>query len=415
METVKAKVEKAFPNSGGNRITVDEWNPSEFRIPDPPHIRVAISGGEPEDRLIAARDLQQRLEAQKVYSRVWSRPDVTRNATLRLLPKREQWNMLEQNGFDWSTERLTNALRVATEGKWIGDLLIDGVQTPITMSYPEGSLASIEELGAFPINIKGELIPLRAIATLEHQTTLQNSFVEDGRELATVLGTLEADKKSDAARHLESSHQLVKDWTEKELPKLKLRPLAVQIEDPAKDLTKSLDQLAMAFAWSIGLIFLTIVLQFGSIAEAFLVLAAVPLGLLGAVASLFLFKSTLSVNAVLGMILLNGIAVNNSIILVDFARRLFLQGKVPYQACLEAAQQRLRPILITSLTTILGMTPIALGFGTGGRVLQPLGIAVAGGLGLSMILTLFLVPALQLRWMLWAENRLSAEPQFAEG
>jgi outer membrane protein TolC len=141
------------------------------------------------------------------------------------------------------------------------------------------------------------------------------------------------------------------------------------------------------------------VLQFGSIASALLVLVAVPLGFLGVIASLWIFKSSLSLNSALGVILLNGIAVANSILLVDFIRRGIAAGKRPLEAALDAGRSRLRPILITSLTTILAMIPVALGLGEGGRILQPLGIAVAGGLWVSTLLTLFIVPALQVLWL----------------
>jgi predicted RND superfamily exporter protein len=121
--------------------------------------------------------------------------------------------------------------------------------------------------------------------------------------------------------------------------------------------------------------------------------------------SLFVFQSTLSLNSVLGVILLNGIAVANSIILVDFLKRLVDQGMDPTQAAIEAGKKRLRPILITSLTTILGMLPIAIGMGEGGRILQPLGIAVSGGLWVSMGLTLFVVPALQVSYLTFRSSR----------
>ena len=111
--------------------------------------------------------------------------------------------------------------------------------------------------------------------------------------------------------------------------------------------------------------------------------------------SLFVFQSSLSLNSGLGTILLNGIAVANSIILVDFIRRLFQSGKDAKTATLEASIARMRPILMTSMTTVLGMLPIAMGLGEGGKILQPLGIAVCGGLWVSMLLTLYLVPALQ--------------------
>jgi len=135
--------------------------------------------------------------------------------------------------------------------------------------------------------------------------------------------------------------------------------------------------------------------------NACLVLIAIPLGLIGALGALFVFRSTLSLNSILGVILLNGIAVANSIILVDFMKRLVDDGHTPAAAAVIAARKRLRPILITSLTTILGMLPIALGLGEGGKVLQPLGITVSGGLWVSMTLTLFVVPALQVKYLNW--------------
>jgi multidrug efflux pump subunit AcrB len=162
---------------------------------------------------------------------------------------------------------------------------------------------------------------------------------------------------------------------------------------------EALKPLGFAVGLSIVLIFLTLVFQFGDIVSSLLVLVAVPLGFIGVLVSLWAFKSTLSLNSVLGVILLNGIAVANSIILVDFLKRLVDRGVSPEDAAVEAGRKRLRPILITSMTTILGMLPIALGMGDGGRILQPLGIAVSGGLWVSMGLTLFVVPALQVAWL----------------
>jgi HAE1 family hydrophobic/amphiphilic exporter-1 len=132
-----------------------------------------------------------------------------------------------------------------------------------------------------------------------------------------------------------------------------------------------------------------------------LVLVAIPLGFIGVLTSLFVFQSTLSLNSALGVILLNGIAVANSIILVDFLKRLVEDGKSPHAAAVEAAKARLRPIFMTSMTTGLGMLPVALGLGEGGRILQPLGISVIGGLAFSMLTTLFIVPALQVSYLNW--------------
>ena len=147
------------------------------------------------------------------------------------------------------------------------------------------------------------------------------------------------------------------------------------------------------------------VFQFGSLMNAALVLVAIPLGFIGVAISLYVCGSTLSLNSMLGTILLNGLAVANSIILVDFLQRKVKEGLAPKLAAVEVARARLRPILMTSLTTGLGMLPIALGMGEGGKILQPLGIAVAGGLVFSMVTTLFVVPSLQVSWIEWSRTR----------
>jgi HAE1 family hydrophobic/amphiphilic exporter-1 len=172
-----------------------------------------------------------------------------------------------------------------------------------------------------------------------------------------------------------------------------------------QELQDALRQLKYAVLTSVLLIFLTMVLQLGDIVHSLLVLVAIPLGFIGVVLALLIFNSSLSLNSGLGTILLNGIAVANSIILVDFIRKKFQQGLAPLEATVTASTHRLRPILMTSMTTGLGMLPIALGMGEGGKTLQPLGIAVCGGLGVSTLFTLYVVPCLQFHYLSWRTKR----------
>ena len=131
---------------------------------------------------------------------------------------------------------------------------------------------------------------------------------------------------------------------------------------------------------------------------------AIPFGVLGVLWSLTLFHSTISLNSALGVVLLIGISVSNSILLVEKAMLLFeTEKRLPSEAISQAIKQRIRPILMTSLTTVFGMLPIALGYGAGGKVLQPLGIAVCGGLWVSLIFTLYIVPA-SLKWFLTQQH-----------
>lgn len=152
---------------------------------------------------------------------------------------------------------------------------------------------------------------------------------------------------------------------------------------------------ALYFAFALALIFVYMVLaaQYESLLHPFTVLLAVPLAVTGALAALWIAKSTLNVYSQIGMILLIGLVSKNSILLVTYANQLRLQGHDAMSAMREAGRIRLRPILMTSVATIFGALPIALGLGAGAGSRRPLGYSIIGGLLLSTVLTLFLVPA----------------------
>lgn len=405
MEALHAQFEAAFPSGNGRTYSFFEWNPSEFRLPQTLALRVAIHGGEAAERMIAARDLQQQLEGLRIFQSIQSSPHLERESRVQIKVDPAQYALLLDQGLRWNPASLSDALRTATNGKWIGQIPIEGRDTTVRLEFLEGAVASVADIEAFPLNLGGKILPLKALAKVEESPIEDRRYSENGQEMLLLTATLPQDKLKESRRYEKLALETVHAWTEKRLPALGLKSMAVSVLEANEELADSLSQLQVAFLWSVVLLFLAIVFQFGSFGEALLVLVAVPLGLLGAVLSLAACQSTLSVNAVLGMILLNGIAVNNSIILVDFARKLQESGLSPAAAVILAAQKRLRPILITSLTTILAMLPVASGYGEGGRVLQPLGIAVVGGLWLSTLLTLLLVPTLQASFLGWQAHR----------
>lgn len=148
---------------------------------------------------------------------------------------------------------------------------------------------------------------------------------------------------------------------------------------------------------AIFLVFVVLAVQYERVSSPVVILASVPLALVGVVAMLWITGTNLSAPVMLGVILLVGIVVNNAILLVEYVelgRRE--HGLAPLEAVLEAGRVRFRPILMTTLTTVLGMTPLAVGIGDGSELMQPLAIAVIGGLLVSMVLTLFLVPSIYL-------------------
>ncbi|HET8769477.1 MAG TPA: efflux RND transporter permease subunit [Gemmatimonadaceae bacterium] len=152
-------------------------------------------------------------------------------------------------------------------------------------------------------------------------------------------------------------------------------------------------QLTLVIALAIFLVFVVLAVQYESILNPFVILMAVPLAMMGVIAILLVTGTPFSAPVILGMILLAGIVVNNSILLVEFAEAFRHEGGHGIvEAVIEAGAARMRPIMMTTFTSLLGTLPLALGLGEGGELMRPLAIAVVGGLIMSTLLTLFVVP-----------------------
>jgi multidrug efflux pump len=155
-------------------------------------------------------------------------------------------------------------------------------------------------------------------------------------------------------------------------------------------------KLYLLFAFSIVFIYLVLAAQFESFVHPLTILLSVPLAVTGALVSLVVFRQTLNIYSQIGLIMLIGLVTKNAILIVEFANQLRARGMSTRDAVAEAAGIRLRPILMTTFSTIFGVLPIAMGIGAGGEARMPLGIAVVGGLAFSTSLTLFLVPIVYL-------------------
>jgi HAE1 family hydrophobic/amphiphilic exporter-1 len=159
-----------------------------------------------------------------------------------------------------------------------------------------------------------------------------------------------------------------------------------------EELQHSFRSLVLAVLLAVFMVYIVMASQFESLLHPFVILGTVPLALIGVILALAVTGTTVSVVVFLGVIMLSGIVVNNSIVLVDYVNQLRQRGRSKIDALREAASVRLRPILMTTLTTVLGLTPMALGFGEGAEIRAPMAIAVIGGLALSTLLTLVVIP-----------------------
>lgn len=165
---------------------------------------------------------------------------------------------------------------------------------------------------------------------------------------------------------------------------------------------------AIGLSLSVVLLYLILVAQFKSFKDPFLIMLAIPMGFIGVLIVLPLTGTTLNVMSLMGVLMLVGISASNSILIVEFTHRLEQQGKDIEEAVITSCRVRLRPILMTSLATIIGMVPMALKLGTGSEQYAPLARTIIGGLTVSVVLTVFIVPAAYL--LAYRNRRPVAQP-----
>jgi len=170
--------------------------------------------------------------------------------------------------------------------------------------------------------------------------------------------------------------------------------IAISFGGVAEEQTKAFRDLTFLLLLGIVLVYMVMAAQFKSLIDPFVIMFSVPMGFPGVILILFLTDTTLSTTSMMGIIMMLGIVVSNGVLLVDYTNVLRRKGRELHDAAVTAARTRLRPILMTSLATVVGLLPMAIGWGIGGETNAPLARVVVGGLSFSTILTVFLVPTI---------------------
>ncbi|MFA5971135.1 MAG: efflux RND transporter permease subunit [Lentimicrobiaceae bacterium] len=232
-------------------------------------------------------------------------------------------------------------------------------------------------------NNKGENISLAAVTKIQSNAMPPSLYHFNRYKAATISASL-ADGKTigDGVKAM----QAISD-------KLLDESFQTALSGPSRDYAESSSNTAFAFILALILIFLVLAAQFESFRDPLIIMITVPLAIAGAMLSLWVFKQTLNIFSEIGMIMLIGLVTKNGILIVEFANKQREAGLSKHQAVIEGATLRLRPILMTSLATSLGALPIALSLGAASTSRIPLGIVVVGGIMFSLILTLFVIPA----------------------
>lgn len=307
-----------------------------------------------------------------------------------------------------TTSRVADVVKTAIEGNESSIFVdpITGREHKVRVRLIEEDRNKLEDLRRLPIPVQGgKVIPLENAAELVQvfsPTQIERKYQQ--RIIHVTANT--------SGRDLGSIAQEI----EKKISQMKIpEGFTVSLKGARLEQQEAFRMLLFALILAVVLIYMVLASQFGSLLHPFLIMFSVPLGFIGVVWSLFVTGNTLSVISFIGIIMMVGIVVSNAILLVDYTNRLRNEGIELKEAIVRAGRIRLRPIMMTTLCTICGLIPIAIGLGEGSEANASLAISVIGGLAVSSFLTLVFVPTLYMIVESWRSKRHEAQSSKLKG
>jgi len=349
-----------------------------------PQLQINVRGDDLDTINEIADQIVSRLEANPGYIQVvTSRIEDVNDLFLHADPARSILGGL-------TAGQVGLAVRQATTGLKATDLQINSITTPVVL-MPKGDPTTLSGLMESTISspipvpgMEGTLVRLDQIVEEELRASSPLRHRRDRRNAVNVIAQLGDINLFTATNE---AYQIIDD--------LNLPPgYSAKIDGLSQVIEETKNDLYIAMALAILLVYLVMSAQFESFLHPFVIMVTVPLAAIGAVFSLWITGLKLSITALIGLITLIGIVVNNAIVLVDYINARRREGVPIQEAVIDAALIRIRPILMTSLTTILGLIPMALAIGEGSEITAPIAVTLIGGLVTSTFLTLFVIPIL---------------------
>lgn len=283
-----------------------------------------------------------------------------------------------------TVSRISSFLETIMAGSSAGNLREDGDEYRILVKAKEAEYLKLDEILNLGItNSAGQQVMLRNIARIENQQGPTLIERLDQERVLNVSGNVEGRSLGFVIEEVQN--------------KLREIPLpgnfSIVMAGDYEEQQKSFRELFFSFILALILVYMVMAVQYESLYDPFIVMLTVPLSLVGVIPVLYFTNTTFNIQSFIGCIMLGGIVVNNSILLVDHINDLRREGKLDLMSAVsEAARDRCRPILMTALTTILGLLPLAIGIGEGGEVQAPMAIAVLGGLVCATFISLLIIP-----------------------
>ena len=283
--------------------------------------------------------------------------------------------------------QIASTIRTAINGTNIGILRARGEEIDIRLQYKPEQRLTVEDFAEIRVSSPmGFSIPLNQLVTQEfslgHSVIVREGQVRKATLTANILG-------SDLAG-------VTRELREKIQPFMSSIPIGYTLEfgGAYQDMIEGFITLSLALLLSIVLVYMVMASQFESLKQPFIIMFTMPLCVIGVIVALFITGQTVSVLSFVGLIILSGIIVNNAIVLIDYANQLRDKGYNKHDALVKAVFDRIRPVLITSLTTIFGMFPMAISKGEGSEMMNPIAITIIGGLMSATVFTLIVIPVI---------------------
>jgi HAE1 family hydrophobic/amphiphilic exporter-1 len=384
-EEVVARLQETFVSDNKWYYNVMMWDPAQLPLPRTMDLQISVQGDDPIETITLLERIRDLVNGTELYSRVFTDPPTDLSDEISMTARSE---VIE--GFPEFTESgLLRLIRKILSGTTSVEFEQDQDTIEVAAVYPEAEINGRNTLQNFLVPYKQSALPLKHFFDFNETTGVSGIASENGETIFRVYARMAPGTPS--ARRSEYEARIREEVeTHLTVP----AGYSVVFDNPQEELDQAIQSLFIALAASVVLIYVVLAFQFNSLTIPLVILVTVPLGLIGVIFSLFVFKSTLNLNSMLGTILLAGIVVNNAIIMIDFYLKIGSDFSNKIDALVETAGIRFTPIVITMLTTVFGMLPLAIGLGEGSNIIQPLGIAVSGGLLISTVFTLYMVPSI---------------------
>ena len=366
---------------------------AKVNVSEQPTISVNRRGGLPIQYIIQAPNFEKLREKIPQFMDEASKNETFSNVDVNLKFNKPEINVTinreKAESLGVSVLDVAQTLQLSLSGQRFGYFMQNGKQYQVIGQFDEKDRDTPLDLTSmFVKNKAGQLIQLDNVVEVEEQSNPPQLYHNNRYMSATVSAGLAPGKSMiDGINAMDEIKEKVLDDT-----------FTTDLGGESRDFVESSSNTSFAFGLALLLIYLILAAQFESFIDPFIIILTVPMAVAGALFSLWLFGQTWNIFSQIGTVMLIGLVTKNGILIVEFANQLREQGKSKYDAIIEASEARLRPILMTSLAIALGALPIAMSLGSASASRKGMGVVIVGGTMFSLILTLFVIPAIYLMW-----------------